>query len=427
MNSASSSVPQKAIDACKERPGLFRLTARVQHYAWGDAQFIPRLLGIANPDARPFAELWIGAHPDLPAKVHVADTEVDLNMLLREVPEQLLGSATAGQYSACLPYLLKVLAAAFPLSIQAHPTKKQAEEGFARENKSGIPLAAGERNYKDDNHKPEMIVALTDFYGLRGFRPLHEIASTLDAVPEFRRMIPEFQPTSTCLTQRYEEFMNRTPEEVDAVLGPLVQRLRKTDCRTPFGPMDHEYWVLQCAERFCRNGHHDPGLFSIYLLNLVHLRPGEGMYLPAGILHAYLRGAAMEIMANSNNVLRGGLTSKYVDVPELLRIVSFERSAPEIVRPVQIGDTPEWAYRTPAREFELRRIELERRVAYHSPTQHSADTLILVDVSDETQVTIASSGQVLELARGNIVLAPARVEYHLESTGPATVYKATVP
>jgi mannose-6-phosphate isomerase class I len=368
----------------------------------------------------------MGAHPDLPSRAVLEDGEVPLNALIDRSPEQLLGESASSRFRGRLPYLFKVLSAAAPLSIQAHPSRKQAEAGFDRENRAGIPLGAKYRNYKDDNHKPELIAAVTDFYALRGFRPLPEIAGTLRQVPELQQWMPDFTATPAALRSLYETVMHLPQPEVDAVLDPLIRRLTEADRRAPFARSDREYWVLRADRHFSGDAHRDRGLFSIYLLNLVPLRPGEALYLSAGILHAYLEGSGMEIMANSNNVLRGGLTPKHVDVAELLQNVVFEGAEPEVLRPVPMKGTPEWAYQTPAEEFELRRIELRGGQPYSNPPPHSAEIVILTDPRDAA-VTVRSGEEILRLARGGIFFVPSGVPYQIGPDAAATLYKATVP
>jgi mannose-6-phosphate isomerase class I len=406
---------------------LLRLRCHVQHYAWGDTDFIPALLGIDNPERAPYAELWMGAHPDLPAEAEADGKWVPLNALIDAGPEEVLGPAVMRQFEGRLPYLLKVLSAKAPLSIQAHPSKEAAQEGFARENAAGVPLTARHRNYRDDNHKPELLTALTDFYGLRGFRPLPEIARALQQTPEFRALMPGFEPTTACLKALYKKFMRLPQAEVDSILEPLVQRLQEADAKRPFTREEREYWVLKADREYSTDRHRDRGLLSIYLLNLVHLRPGEAIYLPAGILHAYLEGSGMEIMASSNNVLRGGLTPKHVDVPELLANLTFEGGSAEILRPAPIPDSREWRYETPASEFELRRLEIGSGQPHENRADHSAEIIIVVAAEDDAWVTVKSGDRSLELRRGDVFLAPLGTPYTVSAAGPATLYKATVP
>ena len=407
--------------------GLVRLRCRVQHYGWGDSDFIPALLGIDNPEHEPHAELWMGAHPDLPAEAEVGGRWVPLDELIAASPEEILGPAVAREFEGRLPYLFKVLSAKAPLSIQAHPSKDAAREGFARENAAGIPPTARDRNYRDDNHKPELIAALTDLYGLRGFRPLEEIARVLHQVPELCELMPGFEPTPACLEVLFERFMSLPQAAVDSILDPLVRRLAKAEATRAFTRDQPEHWVLKADGEYFAGGHRDRGLLSIFLLNLVHLRPGEAMFLPAGILHAYLEGSGMEIMANSNNVLRGGLTPKHVDVPELLAILRFEGEPAEVLRPTPMPGSREWKYQTPASEFELRRLEIDASRPHENGADHSAEIVILVAAEESARVTAESGGRSLELRRGNVLLASFGTPYTISADSAATFYKATVP
>jgi len=410
------------------RLGVLQLQPGVQHYAWGAMDYIPSLIGVENPEQKPFAELWMGAHPDLPSTVTIDGVQTPLSDLIQHSPEKMLGKPVADRFGA-LPYLFKVLSAGDPLSIQVHPAKKQAEVGFARENEAGVPLSAPHRNYKDDNHKPEILVASTDFYALRGFRPLDEIGRQLRDVEELQTLASGYDTTPAGLKSLYEQVMTWSQEGVDQVLRPLIARLETQNGETPFTPNDREYWLLEAHSVFSRDGHFDRGLLSIFLLNLVHLRPGEAVYLPGGVLHAYLRGSGMELMANSNNVLRGGLTPKHVDVPELLDNVVFEGGPAEVIRPTSLEGGIETAYKTPAAEFELKQVCLDVGQTYRSGTDHSADLVIRTDadVASEVAVRAEDTDSPLKIRRGEVFFAPAGVDYAIEASGPATLYRATVP
>jgi len=408
-------------------PGLIPLQPTVQHYAWGDPNFIPALLGKENADGRPWAELWMGAHPDAPSGAVLGGKVIPLDRLLEAASEEILHPTVAARFGRRLPFLFKVLAAAAPLSLQAHPSKRNAEEGFARETQAGLSLDAPGRNYRDANHKPELIVALTDFYGLRGFRPVSEIAREIQTVPQLREMEPDFRPTTGSLRALYAKLMDLPPDRTKALLTPLVEHLSDENRRKPFTKADREFWLLRADQTCSGQGHRDPGLFSFYLLNLVHLRPGEGMYLPAGILHAYLEGAGMELMANSNNVLRGGLTTKHIDVPELLRNVTFRDAETEIIHARRLAGTQEWVYPTPAEEFELSRIELDQHSSYSSRPEHPVEILIVLAPQPDQPIAVRADAETRTFKRGQVVLVPHGIAYELSAVGPATVFKATVP
>jgi mannose-6-phosphate isomerase class I len=412
--------------------GVLQLHGVVQHYDWGGHDFIPGLLGIANSDRRPFAELWMGAHPKAPATADVAGIAMPLDRLIAEAPDRILGPSASARIGGRLPYLFKILDVAQMLSIQAHPTKEQAADGFARENAAAIDLGAVERNYKDENHKPEMAVALTDFWMLHGFRPLDQIAEALRKVPELRSIMPDFsqrlvragddaQARRDLLRDLYHTVMTMPQERVDLLLNALVERLTT---RAPSDQDVPEYWVARAVRTFPPvGGHFDRGIFSIYLLNLVHLRPGQGMFQPAGTLHAYLEGVTVELMANSDNVIRGGLTQKHVDVPELLTILSFDNGTPQALGGEPAGSC-ERVYRTPSDDFELSRIDLATGRQYLGQAAHGPDSIIVLDGA----ATLSARGRSILLARGAIVFVPFGTHYSLNAdVPPAMLFKASVP
>ena len=412
--------------------GVLTLHGVVQHYAWGGYDFIPGLLGIANSERRPFAELWMGAHPKAPATANVAGIEIPLNRLIAEAPEKLLGPTASAHFGGRLPYLFKVLDVAEMLSIQAHPTKKQAEEGFARENAAGIDLQDSGRNYKDDNDKPEVAVALTDFWMLHGFRPLEQIADMFRTIPELYAIMPGFpkklvQTENTVKARRallqdlYRTVMTTPQDRADLLLKSLLARLAKTDLTDKNDP---GFWVARASETFCPvEGHCDRGIFSIYLLSLVHLQPGQGTFQPAGTLHAYLEGVTIELMANSDNVLRGGLTPKRVDVPGLMRILSFDSGLPVVLNGVQTGAS-QCVYQTSSDEFELSSINLESGTPYLGNAVQGPDTIIVLSGS----ATLAVNGHSTVLTRGTIIFVPFGMHYALDASGDrAMLFKASVP
>jgi mannose-6-phosphate isomerase len=411
---------------------VLRLHGAVQHYAWGGCDFIPGLLGIANDERIPFAELWMGAHPNGPATANVSGIEIQLNRLIAEAPEKILGPTASAHFGGRLPYLFKVLDVAKMLSIQAHPTKKQAEEGFARENAAGIDLQAPGRDYKDDNDKPEVAVALTEFWMLHGFRPLEQIAEMFRTIPELRAIMPDFpeklvrtentvQARRALLQDLYRTVMTTPQEHADLLLNTLITRLAKTDLTDKNDP---GFWVARASETLGPvDGHRDRGIFSIYLLNLVHLRPGQGTFQPAGTLHAYLEGVTVELMSNSDNVLRGGLTPKHVDVPGLMRILSFDSGLPVVMNGVHAGAS-ECIYQTSSDEFQLSSINLESGTQYLGNAVNGPETIIVLSGS----ATLATNGRSTELTRGTITFAPFGMHYLLHASGDrAMLFKASVP
>jgi mannose-6-phosphate isomerase len=420
-----------ALAAFTARPRPLLVRGAVQNYAWGGYDLIPGLLGTENPERRPCAELWIGAHPMGPARVQLGESEATLETLVASAPESVLGRRTAARFQSRLPYLLKVLDVRCMLSIQAHPTRSRAEEGFLRENRAGVPLDAPTRSYRDDNHKPEAHVALTELWMLHGFRPLPEIAGVLAAVPELSRLMPDFHgrlfrcendgDRRALLRSLYEHVMTMSQDAVDAVLGPLLARLAPRFDSGALARSSPDYWAVRAARDLpLPSGRLDRGILSIYLLNLVRLAPGQGTYQPPGMLHAYLEGATVEVMASSDNVLRGGLTPKHVDVPELLRTLTFESGPPAILEGVAVSDT-EVVYRTPAEEFELSRVVLSAGGDYRCGG-HEVDTLVFV----QGAARVDSDAGALDVHEGTAVLAPADVPYSVGSAGGAVFFRATV-
>jgi mannose-6-phosphate isomerase len=412
--------------------GVLTLQGVVQHYDWGGHNFIPDLLGVENATRRPFAELWIGAHAKAPSIADVAGAKEPLDELIAAEPDAILGQAANARFGGRLPYLFKILDVHKMLSIQAHPTLAQARRGFARENAEGISLEASCRNYRDDNHKPEIGVALTDFWMLHGFRPLEQIAEAFRETPELGAVMPDF-PTRLVgaghdhevrrglLRELYSTIMTMPQEQVDLLLNGLLARLQ---AKSVTDKNSTDYWALRAAENFpLPGGHRDRGIFSIYLLNLVHLLPGQGTFQPAGVLHAYLEGVNVELMANSDNVLRGGLTTKHVDVTELLNILTFEGGTPNVING-ELVNSHERIYRTPAEEFELSRIALAAHSRYAGDAPYGPKALLVLDGS----ATVTSGGQCLSLKRGSIAFVPCGTQFVLETrTEDLVVFQAGLP
>ncbi|HHT0321458.1 TPA: mannose-6-phosphate isomerase [Raoultella planticola] len=291
-----------------------KLINSVQNYAWGSHTALTELYGIANPDNLPMAELWMGAHPKSSSQILDADGRRHaLRQIIDGDKSALLGDKVAQRFGE-LPFLFKVLCAAQPLSIQVHPNKQASEIGFAKENAAGIPLDAAERNYKDPNHKPELVFALTPFLAMNAFREFNEIAALLQPVASAHPAIGEFlsQPDAEHLSQLFAGLLNMQGEEKAQALRVL---------QTALDNQQGEPWqTIRLIAEFYPD---DSGLFSPLLLNVVKLNPGEAMFLFAETPHAYLQGVALEVMANSDNVLRAGLTPKYIDIPELVANVKF--------------------------------------------------------------------------------------------------------
>ncbi|MFF2367623.1 mannose-6-phosphate isomerase, class I [Streptomyces sp. NPDC058122] len=379
-----------------------RLDNTVRPYAWGSTTAIPLLLG-AEPTGEPQAEMWMGAHPGAPSRTGRGP----LNEVVAEDPERELGRAAVARFGPRLPFLLKLLAAGAPLSLQVHPDLEQAREGYEDEERRGVPIDAPHRNYKDANHKPELICALTEFDGLCGFRDPEEAAALLAALDvdslkpyvDLLRAHPEeaaLREVLTAVLSADPEDMARTVTETTAACARLGGDY------TPYAGLAHHYPG-------------DPGVIAAMLLNHVRLQPGEALYLGAGIPHAYLNGLGVEIMANSDNVLRCGLTPKHVDVPELLRVVRFEAADPGVLRPEASPDGEE-VYATPIDEFRLSRYVVAEGADPRDLTRETPQILLC------TAGSVRADG--IDLTPGTSVFVPAGEK--AEVSGSGTIFRATV-
>jgi mannose-6-phosphate isomerase len=390
----------------------------IQEYAWGSLTAIPQLLGKANSKNIPQAELWMGAHPKAPSKVKYNNQWISLLELIDKYPETLLGKTTMQTFNGALPYLFKVLAAARPLSIQAHPSLQQAKKGFKRENAEGIPLNAPYRNYRDDNHKPECIFALTSFWAVCGFR------NPLEIITHFKKMgldrlkkelnALELNQGPGGLKQFFSFLMGLDGNQRKSIISEAVNNIRAIAAQDPaFG------WVRRLSAEYPD----DIGIFAPILLNLVCLEPGQAMFMDAGQLHAYLDGVGIELMANSDNVLRGGLTPKHVDVPELLNVLDFNEHKLTFIEPLNI-DPCETLYPCPIDEFILSMIVLKPNDKYKSKRQRSAEILLCTDGSAELEDL--GTGHKISLSKGVSAIVPAVVNRY-QMKGTAIFYKASVP
>jgi mannose-6-phosphate isomerase len=341
-------------------------------YAWGSTTAIPELLGTPETD-EPQAELWLGAHPGSPSRIlDPAQTggAGDLAAWISEDP------ATAVGEKGSLPYLLKILAAAHPLSLQAHPTLERARQGFERENEAGVPIDSPKRNYKDPLHKPEIVVALSPTYeALCGFRPLAEVREIVDLLVmiDGSQVAPRWELYGPIVHLLEDSGTVGEPDgevlrsvvawlleggtEVEALVGHLVRTTEKALHPAHAHLTDPYTKSLETVVQLNEEYPGDPGIVISLLLNRVTLSAGEALYLPAGNIHAYLRGLGVELMSASDNVLRGGLTPKHVDVPELLEVLEFDPMPVPYLRPGRPVDGLQ-LFKPDVPDFELARIDV---------------------------------------------------------------------
>ncbi|NDJ90565.1 mannose-6-phosphate isomerase, class I [Mycolicibacter kumamotonensis] len=388
------------------------LRGAIRTYAWGSRTAIAEFTGRPVPAAHPEAELWLGAHPGDPAWLETATGEVSLLEVLTADWEGQLGPVAHARFGDRLPFLVKVLAADEPLSLQAHPSTMQAIEGYEREERLGVPVSSPIRNYRDTSHKPELLVALQPFEALAGFRPaartselLRALAvSDLDPFIDLLGDSPDGdQSDADGLRALFTTWITAPQPDLD-VLVPAVLEGAIQYLSSEAGEFAAEAkTVLELGERYPG----DAGVLAALLLNRVSLAPGEAIFLAAGNLHTYLHGVGVEVMANSDNVLRGGLTPKHVDVPELLRVLDFTPTTEEALRPAVHTEGPEVVYQTPAEEFAVSRLTLDGAYLGHevdAPAHHDGPQILLCT---EGSVTVHAKSKTLTLHRGESAWVPS--------------------
>lgn len=397
---------------------LLKLQNAIMPYAWGSHSAIAELLGQPVPSDSPQAELWMGAHPKAPSKVWYQGRRQSLAELVRQDPLPIVGQWVLSHFGAQLPFLFKVLAVAQPLSIQAHPDQQMARQGFARENERDIPLSAPHRNYRDDRHKPECVCALTPFLALCGFRQPAEIRRLLEPIcpSDFRPALDALgmARADQGLRTFFEGLMGMASPTRHDLLNHIVPAARKMADQEPAYD-----WLVRLNEAYPG----DVGVLSPLILHLIRLQPGQALFLPSGRLHAYLEGVAIELMANSDNVLRGGLTPKHVNVDELLRVLDFQYQPVSVIAPRPLGPQKR-CYPSPVEEFALCVLDLQPDSPYDSGPRAAVPEILLC-IQGSAEMAWPDTAKGMHVNKGESVLVPAAVtRYTIQ--GPARLYKATV-
>jgi mannose-6-phosphate isomerase len=387
---------------------MWQLTGAVRHYPWGSHTVIPELLGLPVPAEQPYAELWMGAHPDDPSRL--SDGR-GLDAAIAADPERLLGAAVAARFGPRLPFLLKILAAATPLSLQAHPTLAQAQAGFVAEEAAGLPRDDPTRTFKDPNHKPELLLALTTFEVLCGFRPLEESVLCLAKL-----QVPELEATIAALARGgLQAAVPQLLELSDQQRIVLVETVAAAGDRLAAAADPEFVNTYRWAATLARAYPGDPGVVISLMCNHLVLAPGEAIFLAAGNLHAYLAGAGVEVMASSDNVLRGGLTGKHVDLAALIEVLDFTDARVPVLLPV-LGPGG-LRYPVPVEDFELTRCQLD----HGSAILTTSGPQVLV-CTDGRAVLAGADGELI-LGTGCSAFVPAGVP--LTARGPSVIYRAT--
>jgi len=397
----------------------------IRTYAWGSRSAIADFTGRPAPTAHPEAELWFGAHPGDPAQLDGPAGAMSLLDIIAAAPQAQLGTAVRDRFGDVLPFMVKVLAAEEPLSLQAHPSAQQAVEGYQREDRRGVALKSPIRNYRDRSHKPELLIALGDFEALAGFRPAAHSVELMRAL-EVPRLEPFIglladQSDASGLRALFTTWITAPQPDLDALI-PAVLDGAVSYIRSGAKEFASEVRaVLELGERYPG----DAGVLAALLLNRISLKCGDGIFLPAGNLHSYLQGMAMEVMANSDNVLRGGLTPKHVDVPELLRVLDFT-PVPD-ARVCTRRDGIELLYDTPTVEFAASVLMLDGEHLGHevdAPARHDGPQVL---VCTEGSVIVRTKSEEIQMHRGEAAwVAADDGPISVEATQVARLFRATV-
>lgn len=388
------------------------LRGTIVNYPWGTFDKIHELLG-TEPDGQPIAELWFGAHPLVPSMIGA----VTLDRHLAEHPEKL-GESSVARFGSQLPFLMKVLSARHPLSLQAHPDRAQAEEGFASEEAAGIPRTAHQRTYKDNWPKPEIMIALDEFHTLAGFRdPARTVGlfAGLNAGPLVERLIAPLRGRGgeAALQEVFLDVLALPEGKRQVVDAVLVAAEDFRDDQTDLGSFART--ALELNATFPS----DPSILAALLMNRVELTPGQAVYMYPGVMHAHLSGTGIEVMASSDNVLRGGLTNKHIAVDELVRVVDFSWGEPEILSGTQTAPGV-WDYPTHCYEFDVWRLELNGGGPLALPTCSDARVALVT----RGEVTLDNGRGTLTLGRGEAAFLSA-TEAQVAACGDAQVFLAS--
>ena len=396
---------------------MYRIKGRIQHYAWGGKTFLPSLLSINNDENLPFGEYWLGTHASGPSLVQLSENaSTSLSALIQSEKKRYLGNKVNTQFRG-LPFLFKILDVHDMLSIQVHPSKASAEIGFEKENQLGIPLTAPNRNYKDQNHKPEVMVALSEFWLLHGFA--HDIEKRVNEFDILSLFKEDFIQGG--IKGLYKKIMELPVETVDDILEPLSANIIDLYHADKLEKSSPDFWAARAMETFKQeDGHFDRGIFSIYLFNILRLEPGQAIFQGAGMPHAYLEGQNIELMSNSDNVLRAGLTPKYVDIPELLSNTAFVPTIPAIMKG-ELG-IPGQVYKCPVNDFILYADCIhageESEIPFEAP-----GILLVLDGSASWSTVHAS----LETAGLDSLFISAGEELKVKANSKTSFFIATVP
>ncbi len=386
---------------------MYKLINKIQNYPWGSYTAIPEILGIDNVEQKPFAELWMGDHSRAVSKVLINSDKIPLNDFIKTNPDLILGDGNKR-----LPFLLKILSSAKPLSIQLHPNKLEAKTGFFRENKENIPIEAPYRNYKDDNHKPEIIYAISPFIALKGFRRFIDIYNDFAEINSeiIKDKLEDFKNDLTIkgLKSFFSFILNLSNESKNYLIEETKNKQTNSN--------DAFQWLSRLYDEYGT----DIGIFAPLFLNIIELRPGEALFIKAGELHAYLLGTGIELMASSDNVLRGGLTNKHIDKKELLSLTNFSESETTRVETIK-KENGEEIFITEPDDFQLSKIELKEKSIFTSEFENKARIILCLE--GKFILTNKMKTKTINISKGESVFIPANTE-QFTLKGQGLIFKA---
>ena len=401
---------------------LYKLENSVKKYDWGSPQWIPNLLNRENPSGEPWAELWMGVHPAGPSHTRRGSAAHSLDTLIRSDPAFFLGETAAQGYST-LPFLFKLLAAEHPLSMQAHPNREQALTGWERENAAGLALDDPVRNYRDRNHKPELLCALSPFQVICGFRELglaKDMLKRLCSLPLPNALASALAPLQEAPDLKaFLESLLSIPAPVCLALGDWIMHTAQKFAPELPQPYAAEWEIVAHLARLFPG---DPWLLAPVILNTLTLQPGESIFLPSAVLHSYLSGFGVELMANSDNVLRGGLSAKHRDIPELLKTLSYIPYKPEILLPTYAKGREFASYPVRCGEFSL---------SFRNSAENSNAPIVYtpngpaIALNIQGELLISLEGELLSLEPGeSAFIAPGRAPAQIRWSGAYTAFIA---
>ena len=401
----------KTMQKIKAKP--YNLFGKIQNYEWGaknEDAFIPNFLGEAAELDVPYAEYWIGVHPKAPSEILIENQKYNLVDVIKENSNEILGERIAEKFNNTLPFLLKILSINKALSIQAHPDKSLAK----------LLHTNDPANYPDENHKPEIAIALDNLKAIVGLKEFHEIKLTLENYSEIKTLISDetlndlFNSKNSgnnkIIEKLYAQIMNSSKEKLEKCILLLKKRFEsKSD-------------LAECESQFLiqyENYGSDIGLISLLLFNMLNLESGEAIFTPAGIPHAYIKGNIIECMANSDNVVRAGLTPKFKDIKTLTEMLVVDSQKSE-VKIIKNEDTI--IYKTTAEEFEVSKLNLSNQIKVND----NSEMFILIILSGEVKISFSNSEIIYK--KGETVLIPSILNsFTISGNEKSLVYSVCVP